>query len=68
MTNKQATHELHQNLGRFVRLWRYAQARGLSFAMRAWHKLLSCAEALLWSTDRLLRVALNTYEPHAVWS
>lgn len=68
MSNKQATHELHRNLGKAARLWRYAQARGLSFAMRAWHKLLACAQALQMSTDRLLILALATPEPYARWT
>jgi len=67
MSNTAARNELTDRLRRSLRLWRYAQARGLSFAKEHFNRLQACLLAL---GHRISLVMLTTLsrEPMAVWS
>lgn len=67
MTNANARNELTTNLRYALKMWRYAKARGLSFAQFHLDKVKACLSALAWTTSVGTLVTLTT-EPLAVWS
>ena len=67
MTNHDARNEIKTNLRSALRLWRYAKARGLSFAQFHLDKLKACMAALAWNMSVRTLETLST-EPMAVWS
>ena len=67
MTNTNARNELTTNLRFALRLWRYAKARGLSFAQFHLAKVKACLAALAWNMSIEMLETLTT-EPMVVWS
>ena len=67
MNNHDARNEIKTNLRYALKMWRYAKARGLSFARFHLDKLKACLAALAWTTSIGTLVTL-TNEPMAVWS
>ena len=67
MSNKKASSNLLDNFKHYWKLWRYAQARGLMFALKYKRKMESCMNALGW-----LHVPYGELQPitttYAIWS
>lgn len=63
MSNHAAQAELKTNLRAYLRLWRYAKARGLSFALFYLRKAQAAIAALYLNPT----LALLVDEPYALW-
>lgn len=68
MTNANARNELRSNLRTATKMWRYAQARGLSFAKFYADKVRACLDALYMRLTDALLITLSGPAPFAVWS
>lgn len=64
--NKDYRHQIHHNFLRYARLWRYALARGLSFAHKYMRKCQACVAALTYWPIEVHE--LVTTGVHARWT
>ena len=68
MNNATARNELRSNLRYATKMWRYATARGLSFAGFYADKVRACLGALYLNISITLLLVLSGPAPIAVWS